>query len=171
MRNISIFFFKSATLVEKFMGMPTVKDILISKQKSFNHIASDALVIDAINLMNSVNLSYLVVIDGDEYKGIFSERDYTRNVILKGRASNSTMVKEAMTRDLPIVALNDTVEHCMNLMNAHKTRYLLAYDGRQFAGVVTIHDLLRQVLASKHEIFDNSAAKTLIDNDESGDVY
>ena len=151
--------------------MPTVKDILNTKQKTFNHIESGALVIDAINLMNSINLSYLVAMDGDEYKGIFSERDYTRNVILKGRASNSTTVKDAMTTDLPIVAVGDTVEHCMNLMNAHKTRYLLVYEGRQFAGVVTIHDLLRQVLASQQEIFDNSAAKTLIDNDESGRIY
>jgi signal-transduction protein with cAMP-binding, CBS, and nucleotidyltransferase domain len=121
--------------------------------------------------MNSVNLSYLVVMDGDEYKGIFSERDYTRNVILKGRASNSTMVKEAMTRDLPIVTVTDTVEYCMNLMNAHKTRYLLAYEGRQFAGVVTMHDLLRQVIANRQDIFDNSAAKSLIDNDESGGIH
>src|SRR5262249_18667283 len=100
-----------------------------------------------------------------------SERDYTRNVILKGRASNSTTVKEAMTTDLPIVALTDTVEYCMNLMNAHKTRYLLAYEGRQFVGVVTIHDLLRQVIANRQEIFDNSVAKTLIDNDETGGIY
>lgn len=150
--------------------MPTVKDILNAKQKSFNYIESHALIIDAINLMNSVNLSYLVVMDGDEYKGIFSERDYARNVILKGRSSNSTMVKDAMTTDLPIIALNDSVEYCMNLMNAHKTRYLLAYDGRQFAGVVTIHDLLRQVIASKEDIFDKSAAKALIDNDESGRI-
>ena len=154
----------------KFPVMRTVMDILQSKQKSFNHIESDALVIDAINLMNSVNLSYLVVMEEDEYKGIFSERDYTRNVILKGRASNSTMVKEAMTKDLPIVALTDTVEYCMNLMNSHKTRYLLAYDGRHFAGVITMHDLLRQVIANKEDIFDKSAAKTLIDNDESGRI-
>lgn len=151
--------------------MRTVEDILTSKQKSFNHIDSNALVIDAINLMNSVNLSYVIVMDGDEFKGIFSERDYTRNVILKGRASNSTTVKEVMTKDLPIVALTDTVEYCMNLMNSHKTRYLLAYDGHHFAGVVTIHDLLRQVIASKEDVFDKSAARSLIDNDESGSIY
>ena len=98
--------------------MRTVKDILDSKNKVFNHIEPGALVIDAINLLNSLNLSYLVVVEYDEYKGIFSERDYTRNVILKGRASNSTMVKEAMTTDLPIVTLDDTVEYCMNLMNS-----------------------------------------------------
>src|SRR5689334_21141192 len=82
--------------------MRTVKDILDSKSKSFNHVEPDTLVIDALNLLNSVNLSYLVVMDQNNYKGIFSERDYTRNVILKGRASNSTAVREAMTTDLPI---------------------------------------------------------------------
>ena len=151
--------------------MPTVKDILRNKQKTFNHIMPDALVIDAINLLNSVNLSYLIVMDDEEYKGIFSERDYTRNVILKGRASNSTMVKEAMTTDLPIVAIADSVEHCMNLMNSHRTRYLLAYDDLQFAGVITIHDLLRQVIADKEGVFDHAAAKALLDNDETGRIY
>src|SRR6266404_1185861 len=151
--------------------MRTVKDILESKQKSFNHIEPVALVIDAINQLNSVNLSYLVVMDGDEYKGIFSERDYTRNIILKGRASHTTMVKEAMTTDLPIVNSTDSVEYCMNLMNSHKTRYLLAYDDDQFAGVITIHDLLRQVITNKEEVFDSTLARSLLDNDESGRIY
>jgi len=151
--------------------MRTVKDILESKHNSFNHIEPDALVIDAINLLNSVNLSYLIVIEGEEYKGIFSERDYTRNVILKGRASNSTKVKEAMTTDLPIVNLDETVERCMNLMNSHKTRYLLAYGNQKFLGVITIHDLLRQVLASKEDVFDSTLTRSLLDTDESSRVY
>src|SRR6266542_4303218 len=119
--------------------MPTVNDILASKHKSFNYIGHDALVIDAINMLNSVNLSYLIVMDGEQYKGIFSERDYTRNVILKGSSSNSTMVKEAMTIDLPIVDLSNTVEYCLTLMNTDKSRYLLAYDKQKFSGVITIH--------------------------------
>ena len=151
--------------------MRTVQDILDTKQRTFNVIAPDALVIDAINQLNSVNLSYLIVMDGKEYKGIFSERDYTRNVILKGRASNTTLVKDAMTIDLPMVELTDSVEHCMNLMNSHKTRYLLAYDDGRFENVITIHDLLRQVIANKEEVFDNTPAKTLLDNDESGRIY
>ena len=150
--------------------MRTVKDILNSKNKVFNHIEPGALVIDALNLLNSVNLSYLVVMDDNEYKGIFSERDYTRNVILKGRASNSTLVKEVMTTDLPIVSVDDTVEHCMNLMNSHKVRYLLAYHEHEFHGVITIHDLLRQVIASREEVFDN-LAKKLLDDDESSRIY
>ena len=70
--------------------MLTVKHVLESKAKPFNTVTSDTMVIDALNMLNSVNLSYLIVMEGDEYKGIFSERDYSRNVILKGRASNST---------------------------------------------------------------------------------
>jgi signal-transduction protein with cAMP-binding, CBS, and nucleotidyltransferase domain len=151
--------------------MRTVKDILNSKQRAFNHIEPDALVIDAINQMNSVNLSYLIVMESDEYKGIFSERDYTRNIILKGRASNSTKVKEAMTVDLPIVNLDNTVENCMNLMNSHKSRYLLAYDNQKFLGVITIHDLLRQVLANKEEVFDSTLTRSLLDNDEGSRIY
>lgn len=147
--------------------MKTVKDILDSKQKVFNTISPDMLVIDALVQLNSVNLSYLIVVEDDKYKGIFSERDYTRNVILKGRASNTTTVKEVMTIDLPMVTLEDTAEHCMHLMNAHKARYLLAYDNdRRFVGVITIHDLLRQVIASKEDVFDHSAAQELLGNDE-----
>jgi len=109
--------------------------------------------------------------DADKYKGIFSERDYTRNVILKGKASNTTRVHEVMTTDLPIVTLRDTVEHCMNLMNSHKTRYLLAYDDMHFEGVITIHDLLRQAIINRHEVFDDTLATRLIDQEEGDRIY
>jgi CBS domain-containing protein len=159
-------------LYAKRILMLTVKNVLESKDKPFNTVSSSTLVIDALNLLNSVNLSYLVVMDGDEYKGVFSERDYSRNVILKGRASNSTKVDEVMTRDLPVVNFSDTVEQCMYLMNSHKTRYLLAYDENEnFAGIITIHDLLRQVINNRELVFDSSVARQLIDNDESGRIY
>ena len=148
--------------------MRTVQNIIDSKINSYNYISPDAFVIDALQMLNSVNLSYLVVMDGDNYKGVFCERDYTRNVILKGRSSNATPVKEVMTTDLPIVALTDTVEHCMNVMNSFKTRYLLAYDGADFQAVITIHDLLRQVMANKENVFDQTLANQLIDHDEGG---
>jgi predicted transcriptional regulator len=148
--------------------MRTVQDIINSKPKMFNIITPETRVIDALQSLNSVNLSYLVVMDGEAYKGIFCERDYSRNVILKGRSSDSTMVKEVMTTDLPVVQVTDTVEYCMNLMNSHKARYLLAYNDELFVGVVTIHDLLRQVIASKEAVFDSTLANALIDNDEEG---
>jgi signal-transduction protein with cAMP-binding, CBS, and nucleotidyltransferase domain len=151
--------------------MRNVKNILESKPNAFNTIQANVLVINALHHLNSVNLSYLIVMDGEEYKGIFCERDYSRNVILKGRSSDTTLVSEVMTTDLPVVALTDSVEYCMNLMNSHKTRYLLAYDGSNFQGVITIHDLLRQVIANKEDVFDHSIANKLIDQDESSRIY
>lgn len=148
--------------------MRTVKDILEDKPKPVNVINPDALVIDALRKLNEVNLSYLVVMEGDEFQGIFSERDYSRNVLLKGRSSESTRVQEVMGTDLPKVNFNDTVEHCMNLITQHSRRYLLAYDKDRFAGVITIHDLLRQVMTSKEQVFDESLTQRLIDVNESG---
>lgn len=150
--------------------MRTVKNILESKQRPFNTIEPGALVIDALNMLNSVNLSYLIVMEGGVYKGIFSERDYSRNVVLKGRSSNSTTVGEVMSTDLPVVSFTDGMEHCMSLIDMHKTRYLLAFDDdERFAGVITIHDLLRQIIANPQ--FDPSLANRLLDQDEGGRIY
>lgn len=147
--------------------MRTVNDILESKPQPFNIIAPNQLVIDALHMLNTVNLSYLIVMDGDQYKGIFSERDYSRNVILKGRTSSSTTVQEVMTTDIPIVQLTDSVEHCINMINLYKTRYLLATnDANKVVGVITIHDLLRQVINYKGEFDYNLLAHQLIDQDE-----
>lgn len=148
--------------------MQTVSDILNRKTKPFNTISPDTLVIEGLQMLNSVNLSYLVVKDGNEFKGLFSERDYTRNVILKGRSSLETPIREVMTTDLPRVELTDSVEKCMQMMNSFSTRYLLAFDDDQFVGVITIHDILRQVIASKEKVFD-TLANSLLDREEFGE--
>jgi len=150
--------------------MRTVNDLLKSKPVVFNNIDADALVIDALQMLNSVNLSYLIVMKEEEFKGIFCERDYSRNVILKGRSSANTKVKEVMTNDLPMVETSDTIEHCMNLIISHKARYLLAYKDQEFAGVITIHDLLRQVISNKEAVFDHSMAEQLLSHEE-GRIY
>jgi predicted transcriptional regulator len=137
--------------------MRTVANILQHKPPVFNFIDPDAKVIEALQLMNSVNLSYLVVIREETFFGIFSERDYSRNVILKGLHSNSCSVKEVMSHSLPMVGMQDTVEHCMHLLNSHKTRYLIAFDDQEFKGVVTINDVLREAIENKEMVFDKLA--------------
>lgn len=152
--------------------MRTVKDILESKTNVQNVIESEATVFEALNKLSEVDLSYLVVKEGETFKGVFSERDYSRNVILKGRNSKETRVSEVMATDLPKVKTTDTLQHCIETLLQAKTRYLLAFDaGGSFAGIVTIHDLLRQVLADRSSAFDASAAQQLIDHDEKGLVY
>lgn len=143
--------------------MRTVSNILQNKTPVFNFIEPDAKVIAALQLMNSVNLSYLVVQHNQTFHGIFSERDYSRNVILKGLHSDTCSVKEVMSTSLPLISLKDTAEKCMQLFNAHKTRYLLVFDDNEFKGVITINDLLREVLNNKEMVFDKLALEEFSD--------
>ncbi len=151
--------------------MHTVENILETKEKPTNTIEPSALVIEALQKLISVNLSYLIVFEDNEFKGIFSERDYTRKLVLQGRSSRDTTVKDVMTTDLPRVSLSNTVEDCMYQMNTRGARYLAAFEGDKFLGIITIHDLIREVLANKHEIFDNSLTNYLLDNDEGGKFF
>jgi predicted transcriptional regulator len=139
--------------------MRTVADILESKSPAFNTISPEAKVIEALQMMNSVNLSYLIVMKNNSFNGIFSERDYSRNVILKGLHSDSCPVSEVMSTSLPVVDMNESVEKCMQLLNSHKTRYLLVFDNQQFKGVVTINDVLREAIANKESIFDEATMR------------
>jgi CBS domain-containing protein len=151
--------------------MRTVKNILDCKDDASNFIEPTAMVIDALKKLISVNLSYLIVTENGEYKGIFSERDYTRKLVLEGRSSRETMVQDVMSDNLPVVPLSKSVEDCMYLMNTKGTRYLAAFEDEKFVGVITIHDLLREALASKHEVFDNDLANSLLDTDESSKIF
>ena len=139
--------------------MRTVANILMSKPPAFNFVEPDAKVIEALQIMNSVNLSYLVVIKEETFYGIFSERDYIRNVILKGLHSDTCAVKEVMSVSLPVIGMQDTVEQCMQLLNSHKTRYLVVFDDNNFKGVITLNDVLREALNSKEMVFDELMIK------------
>lgn len=151
--------------------MRTVKNILDLKDNPDNIISPDTMVIDALRKLISVNLSYLMVYDGTEFCGIFSERDYTRKLVLEGRSSRETQVKDVMTENLPRVSAENSVEDCMYQMNVRGTRYVAVYYNDNFLGIITIHDLLREVLANKHYVFDDTLAHSLLDNDESGKIF
>ncbi len=81
------------------------------------------------------------------------------------------MVQEVMNTDLPEVSMSKTIEDCMYLMNMRGNRYLVAYDDDKLAGIITIHDILRQVLANKHHAFDDELTTGLLDKDESGKIF
>jgi signal-transduction protein with cAMP-binding, CBS, and nucleotidyltransferase domain len=151
--------------------MKTVEDILRTKENASNTIEPTALVIEGLQKLIAVNLSYLIVYEGEEYLGIFCERDYTRKLVLQGRSSRDTMVRDVMTTELPEVTLTDTVEDCMYQMNTRGARYLAVFNGNSFTGIVTIHDLLREVLASKEQVFDNSLTSSLLDTEETGKFF
>jgi len=127
--------------------MRTVSEIMASKGTQFNFIDADASVLEALSVMKCENLSYLIVLQRGKYAGVFSENDYARKVILMDKHSGSTKVREVMSADLPKISTDDSSSYCMRLMNMHKTRYMPVFDGFDFKGVITIHDIMREAIA------------------------
>ncbi len=151
--------------------MRTVQNMLDLKDNPDNIISPDIMVIDALKKLILVNLSYLIVYDNEKFCGIFSERDYTRKLVVEGRSSRDTQVKDVMTTNLPEVSKDNTVEDCMYQINTRGSRYVAAFDHEHFLGIITINDLLREVLANKQQVFDNTLTSNLLDADEGGKIF
>ncbi len=129
--------------------MSKIKQILQKKGPHFNTVTPDTKIVDALTIMKSENLSYVVVMQDNQYLGIMSERDYTHKVKLQGRKSETSTVKDIMTSDYPVIGYEDNLERCMVLMNVYKTRYLPVFDDMQFQGILTMNDLMREVIDGK----------------------
>jgi predicted transcriptional regulator len=129
--------------------MSKIKDILVKKGPHFNIVTPDTKVIDALTLMKAENLSYVVVMKENKYLGLMSERDYTHKIKLEGRKSETATVNDIMTDDLPVISFADDLERCMVLMNVYKTRYLPVFDEMKFQGIITMNDLMREVIGKK----------------------
>lgn len=109
-----------------------------------NWVAPETLVVEALHVMKALNVSYVIVLKEGSYKGVFCERGYARDIVLRGLKSNSTTVQEVMTIDFPVVRPGYTVEDCRRLLNIHQSGYLLAFDDDdRFLDVVTIEDVLK----------------------------
>ena len=124
----------------------TIGNILHHKGRNVWSITPEATVFDAIKLLADQNVGALLVISGEKLVGIFSERDYTRNVVLKGRSSKETKVGEITTAVVVSVTENHSVEDCMRLMTEHRVRHLPVLEGEKVVGLVSIGDLVNWVI-------------------------
>ncbi len=131
--------------------MKTVKQLLQAKGGTVHAVAADASVLEAIKLMAAKGIGALVVLDAGRMAGVVSERDYARKVILLGRSSQDTAVREIMTDEVVTVRPEQTVEECMALMTERRIRHLPVVDGGKLAGVVSIGDLVKEVIADREE--------------------
>lgn len=123
--------------------MILVKDVIKKKSDAFNRVSPTTLVIEALHMMKALNVNYVAVLSNGEYRGIFCETDYARNIILRGLHSNTTEVQEVMTVNLPVVGPYHTMAECKTLLELHNSRYLLAFDeNNKFLGVITTEDVL-----------------------------
>ncbi len=133
--------------------MKTVKQLLQGKANggAIHAIAPEASVLDAIKLMAEKGIGALVVLDRERLAGVLSERDYARKVILHGRSSQTTLVREIMTDKVITVRSEQTVDDCMALMTAKRIRHLPVVDAGKLAGVLSIGDLVKELIADREE--------------------
>ena len=129
--------------------MVFVEQILRQKGGAFWSVAPDALVIDALKLMAEKDVGALLVLGAGRLAGIISERDYARKVILKGKSSLQTPVREIMTQVVVTVRPGDTVEECMGLMTEKRIRHLPVVVEDQVVGVISIGDVVKASLDAK----------------------
>ncbi len=128
----------------------TIGAILAKKGSEVWSISPTATVYEAIELMAEKNVGALLVMKDDRLEGIISERDYTRKVMLKGKASKNVQVQEIMTKALVTVTLQHSVEECMRLMTDKRVRHLPVLENEKVVGVVSIGNLVNWIISSQH---------------------
>jgi len=131
--------------------MKLVKHLLDNKGTEIIAITEDASVLDAIKLMADRSVGSLLVMDGDVLRGIVTERDYARKVIIKGRASDTTRVGEIMTAEVCTATVDQTVNDCMTIMTNRRIRHLPVVEGDNVVGLISIGDLVQAIIADQQE--------------------
>ena len=125
--------------------MTTIRQILAGKPDIYS-IDPDATVLDALRLLEQKNIGALLVMKGSALSGIFSERDYARRMILHGRSSKETRVREVMTSDVFVISPDTTSGECMVHMTDRHIRHLPVVEGGRVVGVISIGDVVRSVI-------------------------
>jgi CBS domain-containing protein len=134
--------------------MHTVRNVLDEKGHGVHHIHPDASVFDALTIMAEHDIGALVVLNGGNLVGIVTERDYARKIILKGRTSPGTSVREIMSTRVICARLDQTVEECMAVMTAKTVRHLPVLDHKELVGIVSIGDMVKCIIADQKFTID-----------------
>ena len=127
-----------------------ISDILSSKGNQVWSVPPETIVFEAIKMMAEKNVGALLVTKDGRLAGILSERDYTRNVVLKGRSSKDTTVKEIISGRVISASPDHTVEECMRLMTENRIRHLPVLQGGTILGVISIGDLVNSIISSQN---------------------
>jgi CBS domain-containing protein len=134
--------------------MKTVSNIFQNKSTTIYSVSPDTSVLDALQIMMDKNISALLVMEGAELKGIFTERDYARKIILQGKSSKETKIKDVMTAKLEVINLNSSIDHCMQIMTDKHIRHLPVIDNGKVAGMISIGDLVKFVIEDQKQTIE-----------------
>lgn len=131
--------------------MKKVADILARKNRNIISVVPATTVLDALKIMSDNNIGSILVTEQEQYRGIMTERDYARKVILKGKSSTDTQVSEIMSTDLPRISPDSSIEECMQLMSVNNIRYLPVFSNDELVGIVSVNDVIKAVIANQAE--------------------
>jgi CBS domain-containing protein len=134
--------------------MKTVKDILRAKGHETWRIPPDASVFEALQLMAEKDVGALLVMEGEDLCGVFSERDYAREIVLAGKTSRDTPVREIMTAEVIYVTPDRGVEECMAVMTENRVRHLPVLEENRLVGLVSIGDVVKEIISGKEFVID-----------------
>lgn len=124
----------------------TVNQILNAKGKNVYSVRSTTTVYEALKVMGEKNIGAILIIDGSELKGILSERDYARKIVLKDKSSKETLVEEIMESTVFTVKLSDNLEDCMELMSTKRIRHLPVLEDEIVVGIISISDVVKAII-------------------------
>jgi CBS domain-containing protein len=134
--------------------MKTVNNIVQNNFKSIFSVNPETLVLDALQVMMDKNISALLVMDGTKLKGIFTERDYARKIILVGKSSKATKIKEVMSEKLVTIELGTSIDHCMQIMTERRIRHLPIIENGLVIGIISIGDLVKFVIEDQQQTIE-----------------
>jgi len=137
--------------------MTRLEDFLkLNKNRQIWTISKDQSVRQALILMSEKNIGAIIIVDNNDFPiGIFSERDYARKIVLKGKSSKDTLLDEVMTKELITVTRDYKIEQCMEIMNEKRIRHLPVLENKKIVGIISIGDVLKIMIKEQKELIDH----------------
>ena len=137
--------------------MTRIEDFLkLNKNRQIWTISKDQSVRQALVLMSEKNIGAIIIVDNNDFPiGIFSERDYARKVILKGKSSKDTLLDEVMTKELITITKDHKIDQCMEIMTEKKIRHLPVLENKNIIGIISIGDVLKIMIKEQKELIDH----------------
>jgi|TARA_B110000238_G_scaffold150273_1_gene162068 CBS domain-containing protein len=137
--------------------MTTLEDFLkLNKNRKIWTISKDQSVRRALIIMSEKNISSIIIVDNNDFPiGIFSERDYARKIILKGKSSKDTLLDEVMTKELITITRDYKVDQCMEIMNEKRIRHLPVLENKKIIDIISIRDVLKIMMKEQKELIDH----------------
>ena len=137
--------------------MTRIEDFLkLHKNRQIWTISKDQSVRQALTLMSEKNIGAIIIVDSNDFPiGIFSERDYARKIVLKGKSSKDTLLDEVMTKELITITKDHKIDQCMEIMTEKKIRHLPILEDKKIVGIISIGDVLKIMIKEQKELIDH----------------